>query len=177
MTDSLPRVITECDEYAALSEEDRASFIRRLRSSRALGSSLSTGHRKVSYPDFFQFVEDLELDLSHLQEFDSPSRINLSRWATHYSWTFYASPAEMRNSISESLLRLINADEPTTDSALIDTEQWMAELGQGLVSAVDAIVDANTYTYAMAHQIALDILLSRLLVTCYRLRLNRLVPR
>lgn len=177
MASRLPTVITESDEYAALSEEDRASLLRRLEDSRALGLSLSDGSRRNDFPDFFQFVEDLELDASHIQEFDSPSRASLSRWAMHYSWTFYANPSDMRDRLAEDVLRLINTDEPTTDAPLINTDKWLLELGRGLVSVTDAIINAKDYISAMAYQIALDILLSRVLTACYRLRLNRQVPR
>lgn len=177
MASRLPIVITESDEYLILSEEDRASLLRRLEDSRALGLSLSDGNRRNGFPDFFQFVEDLELDASHLQEFDSPSRASLSRWAMHYSWTFYAKPADMRYCLAEDVIRLINSDEPTTDAPFTNTDKWLVELGQGLVSATEAIINAKDYVTAMAHQIALDILLSRILTACYKLRLNRLVPR
>jgi hypothetical protein len=177
MTIRLPIAITECDEYRDLSQEDRDSFLRRLESARELGLSLAHGDRRRRYPDFFQFVEDLELDVSHLQEFDSRNTVSLSRWATHYSWTFYTSPGEMRSLLAEEVLQLINAIEPSTDVSLDTSERWFGELGRGLAISADAIINASDYGSAMAHQIALDILLTKLLTTCYKLRFNRLVPR
>lgn len=177
MTIKLPAVISECDEYKDLSEEDRSSFLRRLESVRELGLSLACRNRRECYPDFFQFVEDLELDVSHLEEFDSQSRSYLSRWATHYSWTFYTTPADMRRIAAVDVLELINSDEPSTDAPLDASEHWFSELGRGLTVSADAVIHATDYGTAMAHQIALDILLTKLLTACYKLRLNRFVPR
>ena len=102
---------------------------------------------------------------------------NLSRWLVHYSWTFYAAPAEMRAHLAAQMVDLINANEPSIDAPLERTDLWLVELGTGLVSAGNAVINATNYGSAMAHQIALDILLGRVLSACYRLRLNRLVPR
>ncbi|MBB3229182.1 hypothetical protein FHW69_003841 [Luteibacter sp. Sphag1AF] len=118
MSIKLPAVITGCDEYETLAEEERAALVRRLEDALDLGVSLASGERKNGYPDFFQFVEALEQDASHLQEFTLP-----------------------------------------------------------LVSAVDGVTSATEYGAAMAHQIALDILLGKVLSACYKLRLNGLVPR
>ncbi|NII53159.1 hypothetical protein [Luteibacter sp. SG786] len=177
MSIKIPPVLAESDEYADLSEEDRAAFVRRLESVQELGVSLAQGDRRGSYPDFFQFVEDLELDASHLQEFDASTSVYLSRWAIHYSWSFYTTPGDMRHVLTEDLLQLIDASEPSTDAPLGASEYWFSELGRGLAVSVDAIVNAKDYGVAIAHHIALDILLSRLLTSSYRLRLNRLVPR
>lgn len=177
MTMQLPAVITECDEYETLTEDERASFLRRLESALELGASLSEGDRREGYPDFFQFTENLEMDVSHLQEFTLPWGGALSRWLVHYSWTFHTTPADMRACLTTQMLHLINANEPSTDAPLESSEQWFRELGHGLVFAANAIMNATDYGSAMAHQIALDILLGRILSACYRLRLNRLVPR
>lgn len=177
MTTQLPAVITGCDEYETLTEDERAAFLRRLEAALELGTSLSGGKRRREFPDFFRFVEDLEQDASHLQEFTLPWGGNLSRWLVHYSWTFDTTPADMRASLTAQVLDLINSDEPSTDAPLEVSERWFTELGDGVAIAATAVLKATDFGSAMAHQIALDILLGRVLSACYRLRLNRLVPR
>jgi hypothetical protein len=173
----LPAVITECDEYETLTEDERTAFLQRLKGAWDLGTSLAGGERRREFPDFFLFVEDLEQDVSHLQEFSLPWGGAISRWLVHHSWTFYTTPADMRACIAEELLGLINAGEPSTDAPLADSERWLCDLGKGMVYAANAVINASDYGSAMAHQIALDILLGRLLSACYKLRLNPAVPR
>jgi hypothetical protein len=177
MSRTLPNVVTESDEYETLTSEERASYLRRLENARELGFALSTGARRKDSLNFFQFVENLELDVSYLQEFDSPRGGGLSRWLVHYSWTFYTSPGAMRDSLAPELLQHIDAADPLSDAPLLIYEEWLKNVGQALVVATDAIFAATTYDAAMSHQVVSDILLSRLLTVCYKLRLNRLVPR
>jgi len=120
VTIQLPAVITGCDEYETLTEEERTAFLRRLEDALALGASLVSGDRRNGYPDFFRFVENLELDVSHLQEFALPSGGTLSRWLVHYSWTFYTTPADMKANLAPLILNLIDADEPSTDPLELD---------------------------------------------------------
>jgi hypothetical protein len=174
---TLPAVITECDEYETLTEEERAAFLQRLEGALDLGTSLSDGNRRKESPDFFRFVENLEQDTSHLQEFTLPWGGALSRWLVHYSWTFHTTPADMRTCLSEQMIYLIDTNEPSTDASLESSERWFGDLGKGLVVAVVAITNASDYASAMAHQIALDVLLSRILSACYKLRLNKRIPR
>ena len=177
MATQLPAVITECDEYETLTEEERGAFLQRLESALEFGESLADGTRRKGFPDFFQFVEDLEQDASHLQEFSLPWGGTLCRWLVHHSWTFYTTPADMRGCLTTQMLQLINAGEPSTDAPLASTDQWLRELGEGVASAANAVLHATDYGSAIAHHIALDILLGRVLSACYRLRLNGLVPR
>lgn len=123
------------------------------------------------------FVEDLEQDASHLQEFTLPWGGTLCRWLVHHSWTFYTTPADMRARLPAPILHLINATEPSTDASLVSVERWFEQLGEGLASAANAVLKATDYGSAIAHHVALDILLGRILSACYKLRLNGLVPR
>ncbi|MDR6937710.1 hypothetical protein [Luteibacter sp. 3190] len=173
----LPDVITSSDEYATLDVSARASLVRRIEEAVDLGAELASGSRSSSYPDFFQFADDLELDLSHLQEFSPAGRLDLTRWAVHYSWVFHTSPLEMRNQLDERLLRLIDVPEPSSDAPIATFDRWIADLGSGLVSTVQGVEAATQYSAALAHLICLDILLARLLMACFRLRLNPSTPR
>lgn len=180
MSIKLPTVITDCDEYETLTDEHRASYLHRLESVRELGVSLSDGTRRSEDPEFCLFVEELELDASQLQEFRSPWDGGPTRWLMHYSWTFDTSPGRMRHSLSSlspALLKMVDSAEPRSDAPLASSERYLEELGSRLVQAVDAIFAASTYDSAMAHQIAMDIMLNRLLAVCFRLRLNPLLRR
>ena len=173
----LPTVITECLEYRESTEEERAAFARRVRDVLEFAESLAGGGRRKEFPNFFRFVEDLELDVSHLQEFMLPWGGALSRWLVHNCWTFDTTPAEMRATLSSQMADLINASEPSIDAGVESTERWLSDLGKGLLSAVNAFANATDFSVAMAHWVAVDILLGRILSACYRLRLNALVPR
>jgi len=177
MAIEIPSVIAECDEYQSLDAEERGALLRRMRDAAQLGDSLFEGSRSGGYPDFFQFVEDLELDVSHMQEYGSRPGSALTRWQVHYSWTFYASPQQMRSTLPSLVLDLIDANEPPSSAPFPATEQWLKDLGRGLTLSVSGIANAQEYPSAVANMIAVDILLGRVLSACYRLRLNPLVPR
>lgn len=177
MTPQLPTVMIDCDEYEDLTEGERLALLRRVEDALEFGASLAQRGRRDGHNEFYLFVENLELDVSRLQEFDLPWGGALSRWLMHHSWTFGTTPAEMRDQLSSAMVRVLDANEPSIDASLADFDRWLYELGSALVEAATSVFGATSFSAAMAHQVAIDILLGRVLSACYKLRLSRLIPR
>lgn len=173
----LPAVFVESEEFRTLPEDQRRSLLRRLDNAKALGLSLESGSRLASASDFTDFTEDLELDVALLQELDSADRGGLSRWQLHYSWSFETSPERMRLALPGFCVDLLDAHEPSHDALVDSYNAWFVEIGGNLVKIIDCIETSTTFDEVLAAHIVLDVVLCRLLVACYKIRLNRLVPR
>lgn len=177
MYNELPSVIIESEEFRGLEEEQRLSFLHRLRRIRTLGEELSSGSRLLAAPDFCDFAEDLELDLTIAQEFDDAHRGGLSRWIIHYSWSFETAPFDLVQALSPRLTSFLDQYEPPLLTPPEGYSVWFKELGEQLFLAVSEFSASKTFTEALAACIVLDLLLSRLLTACFKLRLNKDMPR
>lgn len=173
----LPLAIASSGEFRSLNESQQLSMLRRLDNARSLGMSLATKTRLQASDDFLDFVEDLELDAALLQELDSAPRGGLTRWQIHYSWTFETSPQEMAKSLSVETMALADFQEPGLTAALDEYCIWFMEFGRRLVDVVDQFSAADSFATAMAQHVVLDVLLARLLIACYKLRLNPSMAR
>ncbi|WP_250624057.1 hypothetical protein [Pinirhizobacter soli] len=173
----LPAVFVESEEFRALPEDQRQSLLRRLDNTKSLGLSLESGSRLASASDFTDFTEDLELDVALLQELDSADRGGLSRWQLHFTWSFETSPERMRQALPAFCVELLDAHEPSQDAQVDSYNAWFIEIGGNLVKIIDCIETSTTFDAVLAAHIVLDIVLGRLLVACYKIRLNRLMPR
>jgi len=174
---ALPLAFAKSSDYEELDEEQRLSLLRRLDSTRALGESLASGKRLSEALDTIDFFENLELDVAILQELDSAHRGGLSRWLLHYSWTFETSPPEMRQSLPAHLSPLLDAAEPESTASLEKYLDWFTEVGRELVLLVEEFSAAATFASALAIHVLIDLLLARLLLSCYKLRLNQSLQR
>lgn len=173
----LPRPLVESEECRSLGDDDKASLLRRLDKARMLGRDLMSGKRLAESADIAEFADDLELDVAILQELDSAWRGGLSRWLIHHSWSFKTSPPEMCNSLSAVMLSALDEREPRHDASMDEYCSWIGAIGRQLVQCTDELSNAKTYSSAIATHVVADILLARLLVGCYKLRLNRTMPR
>ncbi|WP_199099974.1 hypothetical protein [Dyella sp. ASV21] len=173
----LPAAFMDSEEFQALPEDQRLSFLRRLDNAKSLGLSLESGSRLANASDFADFTEDLELDASLLQELDSAAQGGLSRWLLHFSWSFETSPGEMLHALPAFCLGLLDTQEPRHDATLDSYRSWFHQVGVDLVRVTHAIESSNTYEATLALHIVVDVLLGRLLVACHKLRLNSAMPR
>ena len=173
----LPLAIESSEEFRSLDESQRLSLLRRLDNARALGVSLASGKRFQESDDFLDFVEDLELDVSLVQELDGAPQGGLTRWQIHYSWTFETSPSKMFGSLDAETVKAIDFHEPSLDAEIEDYKIWFKEVGEWTVGLIDKFSGADGFDSAMALLVALDVMLGRLLIACYKLRINEKISR
>ena len=173
----IPSSFSASDEWHSLGDEQRLSLLRRLDNAKALGESLYTGKRLAESSDFADFLEDLELDVALLQELDSARQGGLSRWQIHNSWSFETSPSEMHQSLPPALESLADAYEPQRGDPINAYIDWLKASGRNLVLVVNEFSAAKSYPAALAIHVLLDVLLTRILLACYKLRLNPEMPR
>lgn len=173
----VPSSLAESEEWRSLDEDQRSSLLRRIESIRMLGRNLSSGTRLAESSDFVDFSYELELDVAILQELDSARRGGLSRWLIHHSWSFETSPSEMRESLPCELFNFIDDREPAVDFSIDEYDRWFKYIGNQLVLSVNAYFNSKLYASMIAIHVLIDILLARLLIGCYKLRLNKNIAR
>lgn len=83
----------------------------------------------------------------------------------------------MLQSLPSHLVELIDEREPSHGCSISEFCDWFTASGEQLVVVVDEFSAAKSYAAAIATHVVLDILLARILLTCYKVRLNRAVPR
>jgi hypothetical protein len=177
MSVKLPGVFVESEEFKAITESQRLSLLQRIDNSKQLADSLASGERFNEAKDFVDFAEDLELDASVIQEIAGADHGGLSRWLIHYSWSFNTSPQKMRQCIPYYYIHLLDVQEPSCDSSLEVYRKWFQNIGKNMSEVIDAMSNATTFDASLAFQVILDVLLGRLLISCYKLRLNRFIDR
>jgi hypothetical protein len=170
--DILPLAMTQSTEFLALPDEDRVALAKRILAARVMANDLRKEARYDASGDIYRFAEEIELDLAILQEFDGAARGGFSRWLLHYSWTFGTSPNEMMKAIPVAVVNAIDQNEPHSQARLEVYRSWFRFAGENLFAATSAFSSSSTFASALASHIAIDVLLSRILTVCYKLRLN-----
>lgn len=168
----VPQCIRVSDEYKSLEAEGRAALAGRLEALELVGTSLADGSRFASAQDFYRFSEGLELDLAVIQEIATATSGGLSRWLIHHSWTFNAPPCQMTTALSQSLLSALDNEEPSVFSSISAFISSFKQYGEQLVSLLRSFRNSVTFHEAIGIHIAIDIVANRLLLVCYKLRLN-----
>lgn len=169
---SVPAGLAESAEWSELADDERRALLVRLEEAFELADSLESGQRLIEYPEFARLFEDIEFDIASLQELPSTG---FSRWIIHYCWTFEPSQEELLSAIPPSLRGLIDRREPGHDAGREEVITWLKQSGQDIKDSILAFSSANNYAASVALHILIDILLARLLLGCYKLRLSYLL--
>lgn len=169
-----PSCLREYDGFVDLSADERREFEKLLQFFSDLGTELHSDERKDDAEGFFDFIDNLELDLAVRIGSHAHSRSSFSSWLIHSSWAFDVE-GEMVSSLDEDLIELIDSQGPRIKESIPNLEAWFRAVGAGLVKATAGISGAKTLSDAIAHQIAVDSLVMKLLVCCYKCRLNPVV--
>ena len=173
----IPRVFGESEEFQSLEAAQRDALVARLGRVASIAESLILEQSFSSHDALLDFVQDLELDVAIAEELEDANRGGLSRWLMHHSWSFDTSPAKMRSSLSKEVLAILDATEPTSDLGIDVFSQWFRNVGSELLVVLREFAAAMTYDAALALHIVVDILLIRILSSCYKLRLSPFVAR
>ena len=168
----IPDAIARSDEYLALPDDQKKYFLQRLDGIQEIGYELANETKFKSSTDFCDFASELELDVLLRQELSLVDRGSLSRWLIHHSWTFNASPLQMVDHVSSELLALSDLVEPSLGAPIETQVAWLKNAGMVINRLVEEFSSAATFPRAIAIHILLDICMAKLLVACFKLRLN-----
>jgi hypothetical protein len=168
----IPAALEQSEEYQALSEEQKRYFLQRLDGIQEIGCDLANEASLNSATDFYDFASDLELDVVLRQELSLAEHGSLSRWLIHHSWTFLTSPREMADQLPGDLLALSDLTEPKLGTPTEAQAAWLRACGIAITRLVEEFSSSATFSRALAVLILLDIVMAKLLVACFKLRLN-----
>lgn len=168
----IPSVLAISDDYLALTVDERQSMLRRLANIYDIASSLALEQRRYDAVNFTEFLQELEVDVSVYQEYDTARAGGLTRFLTHDSWKFDADIRQMHAAVSPSAKYLIEGAEPGIDATLDSCWGWYKALGEALLEAIAGFEHAVSFSDALSCLTVIDILFGKLLVACYLQRLN-----
>lgn len=171
-TKFIPLALTNEEEYKDLTDEEKRALELRLMGLRDIGLELRDGNRCAVSHEIVNYLEDIELDLSVRLDLYTMNNGGESIWQIHNSWTLLTTPAEMRNALPKSFLRIV--DSPAIDST-VEIEsilKWFEAAGGDLVVLIDHLQNAKSIPEALASHIAIDAVVVKMLLSCYKLRLS-----
>jgi hypothetical protein len=174
---TLPSAITESSEFKNLTDKQIYNIEARFRYLDEIIDNIESwlaGSGKDV--DVRSFLDDLELDLSVNQNLPHGQSVDfVSSWLIHTSWTFGTNAQSLVHDLSTTLLSKIEQNIPRISSSLDEFKAWLMEQCSAIKIALDDFYNAQTFTGAIAHHIAIDILLINMLAGIYKIRLNKLI--
>jgi hypothetical protein len=169
---SLPKALTESEEYKDLTQKQIFNFEARFRYLEEIISNIDGWLSNMTEEkDFKSFLDDLELDIGTNQNLDTGDEF-ISSWVIHNSWTFGISACLLKGKLSDSLIKELEQESPSVNSSRPEFENWLRNQGDLLKRIIGRFYSAETFSEVVAHYIALDILLAKFLAGLYKSRLN-----
>lgn len=169
MNISIPRIFAERLEFAALSDDAAKAFVQRLSAIREICASLASEDLPANQLEFADYLDDLELDVSIHQEY---GHRELSRWLVHCSWTFEVTASSMMKELENDSLLIVDAAEPSVTATVEEYVEWLSAASKVVLSALGRFQDATSGAQCFSQLLVVDVVFSKILVTCYKFRLN-----
>jgi hypothetical protein len=172
----LPTPVEQGRDFRDLNETQKRNYKSRLRFIEQITMEMDDwlGGKEN---DFRSFLDRIELHLAINQGAPHDADLNISSWLMHTSWTFETSARQMYAQLEKELVSELDHPLPGLDPDLTQLNNWLTHQNSALKAALDRFYAAQTFDSAMAHQIAIDILVTNLLSSVVRVRLNpRLLP-
>jgi hypothetical protein len=170
------RLIPEClwntDEYSTLTSREKEAIEFRVLALRVLGEELSKTEYDRGEERFNDFLEDIGLDLLTRAELPNIDQGDISIWRIHYSWTFLTSPEEMRTLLSNDIISVIDSNLPSSSASIKDVYCCIVNFGKVLVRLTAKLEKSKNIHEALASHLAIDILVSKLIVVCHMQQFN-----
>lgn len=167
---NLPAAFMVCDDFNTLTQKQIFNIVARFR---YIDEIIENIHEWLDSEktEFNHFIDDLELDLSVNQNLPGNEGME-SSYLIHSSWSFDMPPSSLRSELSEAIIKSINEVTPGTMCSLDDFKSWIKNQSLSLSNAVTGFYSAKSSSSAIAHYIAIDIILINLLSSAYKMRLN-----
>jgi hypothetical protein len=167
-----PRVLVRCDEFVRLNEAQRFNYRARLRYIEEITLKVEEWVNGGE-PDFFAFLDSVELDLYINQGCPADPATHVSAWLIHTSWGFETSVLQMSRFLSTERCAQIESPQPKLGASVEEFRAWMQDQNQGLKESLNGFFGAVSFHEAMASQFAIDALLLNLLSGVAKARLNK----
>lgn len=165
----LPPSLLSSETYRALSDEQRASVERRIQSVSDLSREAAQWFSApMEDREWASFLEDLELDVTAAlySGFGDPN--TMSVWLLHTTWSFDMS-GHVENDLAPNVLRRLDSALLSRTASIADLRDWLSEEIGVVQDALSGLTVSRSLSCAVAHLIAIDGLLARLLaVLCIR---------
>jgi hypothetical protein len=169
----LPAVLINSEEFRALSPTQISSFEARFTYVKEIIDNIE---RWLKHEDtdttLRSFLDDLELDLAVAQNLPEEGKSLPSGWLVHSSWTFKCSASQMRAQLAPEVVSFLEHSSLPLDATAGEVEQWLRDQATNLCRILQNFHSATTFASAIAHHIAIDIVLGTLLLGTYKARLN-----
>jgi hypothetical protein len=172
----LPAVLTESEEFSALTAEQRKGLIGRLLDTHEL-IELSAHGATATQDAFRRALLDIELDaLAVTGVGESPDK-TVSGWVIHDSWTFECSNSRLADFVNPAVLTAAEASSVTVNSSAEEVSTWLRQWSIALQATFNSLSTASTFCGAIAQLIAIDMLCASLVFRISLLHLSGLLNR
>jgi hypothetical protein len=180
MGEIFPSSLSDIDSFAALSKDERSSFLGRIRFigeiTGRIDEFFSDESKNCDVEELRDLVDNLELDLMACLSIEERNR-KFSPWIVHSSWTFDVTVLAMRRSIAPEHLNVLQANCPTSDAPSAEVLQWISQMSRTVRELRSVFLKSDSRESVMGSLVALDIALANFLLGITRQRLNIHVSR
>lgn len=168
--ENLPTAFTACDNFEKLTQKQIFNIVSRFSYIDEIVKNINEWLDSGTI-EFSHFIDDLELDLSVNQNLPGSENTE-SSYLIHSSWSFDMPPSTLRRELGEAIIKSINEPTPNIMCSIDDFKSWIKDQGSSLSNAVTCFYSSKSSPSAIAHYIAIDIILINLLSSTYKMRLN-----
>jgi len=170
----LPSALQEAAAFRALSPAQKNHFDTRMAYIAEIPRAIKDWVARTEIPtEFWPFVDELALDLSvNLCVIDASTDKTVSSWLVHSTWASDASAAKMHNAVTPMLRKSLGRGLPDLSCNRSDFRSWLVDMNEVLEISLRSFYAATTFEDALAHHIAIDIVLGKMLVATEQLRLS-----
>lgn len=169
----LPAAVTETVAFARLTEMQVVAFEGRLIYINEIADSIEDWLAGRDPEGLGAFLDRLEMDLAVNQ--NVPGEDAVSSYLVHTAWTYDSSPQAMQQALAPETLAALDRPPPALNAPEEAIRDWLGAASNGLRLALEGFYRAASFTAALGHYIALDILLAGMLCGVYKARLNPVV--
>lgn len=166
----IPTCVKESDDYKNLTDKERLNFENRLHFCVEISLNVK---QFVDTKDVARngFLDDVEVDTYSLfSTYHSPD--SLSPWLMHSSWTCFSDREAMRSEISDEFNNFVKEAAPGVDDDVEYFVDWYRKWLLVFNGALNGFQQSKTFDAALAQCIALDALMSMLILSTAIARLN-----
>lgn len=118
------------------------------------------------------FLDNLELDMAIVQaQCNSENDTAITSWLIHSTWLAELPKSELIKGLPPSVLDPICLPQPTLNIDLKNYRSWLAAKNRGLRNAIEMLFSAIDLKDALANLLAIDVLLTDILLGLNKWRL------
>jgi hypothetical protein len=173
---SLPAALEGSSLFSDMNEAQRRNYKGRLRFIEQIVLEIDEWLDGKEH-DFRGFLDRIELHLAINQGAPADAETRTSSWLIHSSWALESTARKMRQELEGKLITQLDRSPPTSEVDLAQFETWLSQQNSGLRKALEGFYGAGNIDAALAHQIAIDLLVNNLLAGTVKARINpKLAP-